>query len=116
MVFSVSGALISTEMNGLPLVVLPSSRTRTRSEAPATSCMYWTILSQRASLVSAPTLKPRNCSGVCGAAAGWVAGAWARVATVANGVAITQAATIATSARRGDMAGPFLDECEDGQL
>src|SRR4029079_13502157 len=52
-------------MNGLLLLVGPRSRKRTRSEFAAASFMYSTILSHRASLLSAPTLKPRNCSGDC---------------------------------------------------
>ena len=53
-----------------PLVDLPSSRSRMRSEAAATMRMYSTILSQRASFLSSPTRKPRNFSGVavCSAA------------------------------------------------
>src|SRR5262249_43227773 len=56
-------------MNGLSLLVLPSSRNRTRSEFAAASFMYSTILSHRASLLSAPTRYPRNCSGACSPAA-----------------------------------------------
>src|SRR5258705_486154 len=44
-------------MNGLSLLVLPSSRKRTRSELAAASFMYSTILSHRASLLSAPTVQ-----------------------------------------------------------
>src|SRR5262245_36899483 len=60
-------------MNGLSLVVLPSSRNRTRSEFAAADFMYSTILSHRASLLSVPILKPRNCSGVCSVPAAVVA-------------------------------------------
>ncbi len=92
MSFSVSGALISMTMNGLPSVDLPSSRNRTRSLAPATCRMYSTILSQRASLLSEPIRKPKNCSGVASAP-----GAWA----VRRGAApaMTSEATIAASDR-----------------
>src|SRR5689334_23661552 len=51
---SLHDALPICAMNGLLLLVLPSSRKRTRSEFAAASFMYSTILSQRASLLSAP--------------------------------------------------------------
>src|SRR6478752_235003 len=52
-------------MSGFPWLVFPRSRNRTRSDDAAASFMYSTILSHRASLLSAPTLNPINCSGVC---------------------------------------------------
>src|SRR3954468_13613417 len=50
-------------MKGLPLVDLPSSRKRTRSDVSETCFTYSTILSHRASLLSVPMRKPKNCSG-----------------------------------------------------
>src|SRR5882724_131262 len=58
-----------TDTNGLPLVVLPSSSTRTRGDADAARRMYSTMRSHRTSFVSAPMRNPANCSGVGSGAA-----------------------------------------------
>src|SRR5215831_9322600 len=71
-----SGELISMSTNGLPLVVGPRLRKRTRSLLAATCCMYSTILSQRTSFLSLPMRKPKYCSG------DWIAAEAANAVTI----------------------------------